>query len=210
MVGLYIMAMTAYVLSRKDFIFRNHFSFFFFFTTLFSGGMVVIYIWMIKYLGMSNKFYSLILPGIIPVMYIIIMRSFISNSIPDSLTESAKIDGAGEYYIFWKIVIPLLKPALASIGLFKALNYWNDWSTTMLYIRSEKLYSLQYLLYKMMQDLNYLQSMTGSVDSTEIMDIPSESFKLAMTVVAIGPIIFLYPFVQKYFIQGMTIGAVKG
>ncbi|MNI37976.1 L-arabinose transport system permease protein AraQ [compost metagenome] len=209
LLGLLLTAMTAYVLQRKDFMFRNAFAFYFFFTTLFSGGLVPWYIVMVKYLGLKDSILVLILPLLLNVFYIIIMRSFISATIPDAISESAKIDGAGDFRIFISIILPLTKPALATIGLFIALNYWNDWYHATLFINKENLYPLQYFLYKILNSISFSNS-SVAVQGGIVVDTPKESFKLAMTVIATGPIILLYPFVQKYFIQGITIGAVKG
>lgn len=209
LVGLFLTAMTAYVLQRKDFKYRNVFAFYFFFTTLFSGGLVPWYIMIVKYLGWKDSLLALIVPALLNVFYIIIMRSFISSTIPDAISESAKIDGAGDFRIFFSMILPLTKPALATIGLFIALNYWNDWYHATLFINKENLYPLQYFLYKILSSIAFANSSVASQGSV-VMDTPKESFKLAMTVIATGPIVLLYPFVQKYFVQGITIGSVKG
>jgi len=211
LVGLFVTAMTAYVLTRKDFEWRNKFSFYFYFTTLFTGGLVPWYILMVRYLNMKNSYLALIIPLLLSVFNILIMKSYMS-SIPDAISESAKIDGAGDFTIFIKLILPLSKPALATVGLFIALRYWNDWYNAMLFIQDDKLYSLQYFLYKIVNNIdaykNILATSGGSVSVK--MDLPSESLKMALTVIVTGPIILLYPFVQKYFVQGLTIGAVKG
>lgn len=206
--GLFMVSMTSYVLSKKEFKYRNMFAFFFYFTTLFSGGIVSSYILYSRYLLLKDSLLALIFPLILNVFYIIVMRSFIV-SIPESIAESAKVDGAGEFTIFIKLILPLLKPALASIGLFIALDYWNDWYHAMLYINNSNHYPLQYLLYKMLNTIEALKSLSAA-SGVPLPDMPQQSMKLAMTVIAVGPIIFLYPFVQKYFVQGITLGAVKG
>lgn len=208
LLGLFVSAMTAYVLQRKDFAHRNVFAFYFFFTTLFSGGLVPWYILIVKYLGLKESMLALLLPPLLNVFYIIILRSFISSTIPDAIGESAKMDGAGDFRIFLAIILPLVKPALATIGLFIALNYWNDWYHAMLFVNKEPLFPLQYFLYKILSSIAFASSSVSQ--SSVAIDTPKESFKLAMTVIATGPIVLLYPFVQKYFIQGLTIGAVKG
>lgn len=209
--GLFLCTMTAYVLYRKDFKLRNRFSFFFYFTTLFNGGLVSYYILMISYLQLRNNYLALILPGLLPVFYILVMRSFINSMIPDSMIESAKIDGSGDFNTYAKIVLPLLKPALASIGLFYLIGYWNDWSNAMLFISDTGKYPLQYLLTTILNKQNFLsQQAVSSAAVVNQVKLPSESFKLAMTVISIGPIALAYPFLQKYFVSGMTIGAVKG
>ena len=206
--GLFMCSMTAYALQRPYFKYRNAFAMYFYFTTLFNGGLVPWYILMIKYLKLKNNLLSLIIPSLLGVFYIIIMRSFMS-SVPDSLGESAKIDGAGEFKIFAQIYMPLSKPALASIGLFYALGYWNNWSNAMLFITDTDLYPLQFFLYNMLMSMQPATEMARS-SGMIITSPPAESFKLAMTIVATGPIVLLYPFAQKYFITGITIGAVKG
>lgn len=209
--GLFITAMTAYVLQRKDFEWRNKFSFFFYFTTLFSGGLVPWYILMVKYLHMKNSPLALILPLLLSVFNILVMKSYIS-SIPDALTEAAKIDGAGDFTIFIRVILPLIKPALATVGLFIALNYWNDWYNSMLFIQNEKLQSLQYFLYRIVNNIEAYKNIIAQSGgaATVKMDLPSESLKMALTVIVTGPIILVYPFVQRFFVSGITIGAVKG
>ena len=206
--ALLLISMTAYVLSRKDLKYRNSITFFFYFTTLFNGGMISTYIFLIRYLRLKNSLLALILPLLFNVFYLLIMRSFMS-SIPSSIIESAKIDGAGEVRIFVQLVLPLAKAGLATIGLFVALDYWNDWYNAMLYISKHEMYPLQYLLYSMIsaaQELSRLASQT----SIPLADLPSQSLRMAMAVIAMGPILLVYPFVQKYFVKGITIGAVKG
>lgn len=206
--GMAILTMAAYVLSRKDFKYRNGFSFFFYFTTLFNGGMISTYIFYIQYLHLKDSIWALILPGILSVFNLLIMRSFIS-SIPVSLIESAKLDGASEFTVFLKIILPLSKSGLATIGLFMALHYWNDWYNAMLYINTADKYPLQYMLYDL---LNQAQSLAriAAQSGVQVENLPTNTIKLAMAVVATGPILLLYPFVQKYFVKGITVGSVKG
>ena len=206
--GLILTTITAYVLSRKDFKYRNAFSFFFYFTTLFNGGMVCTYIFYIRYLNLKDSYWALILPGMFNVFYLLIMRTFVS-AVPHALIEAAKIDGAGEFRTFFSVVLPLLKSGMATIGLFLALGYWNDWYNAMLYINDENKYPLQYMLYSLMQKTQALASLAGKA-SIQVSDLPSNSLKLAMAVVATGPIILVYPFVQKYFVKGVAVGSVKG
>ena len=206
--GTLLITMTAYVICRKDFKYRNHFSFFFYFTTLFNGGMVSIYIFYIQYLKLKDSLWALILPGLFNVFYLLIMRSFV-NTIPPSLIEASKIDGAGEYRIFFQVVFPLLKPGLATVGLFMALGYWNDWYNAMLYINSNTKFPLQYMLYNLLQQTQALARI-ASQSGISVADLPSNSLKMAMAIVATGPILLVYPFVQKYFVKGITVGSVKG
>ena len=206
--GLLFTTMTAYVIARQDFKYRNQLSFFFYFTTLFNGGMVCTYIFYIQYLHLKDNLLALILPSMFNVFYLLIMRTFVA-AIPTALIESAKIDGAGEYKIFFRIILPLLKSGLATIGLFLALGYWNDWYNAMLYMNDEKRYPLQYMLYSLMQKTQAMAAIASQAN-IEMIDMPSNSLKLAMAVVATGPIVLVYPFVQKYFVKGVTVGSVKG
>ena len=165
---------------------------------------------MVRYLGMKNNIFALILPLLFNVFYMIIIRSFISNTIPLSITESAQIDGAGEFQIFMRLILPLSKPVLATMGLFTALNYWNDWFNAMLFIDKQDMMPLQYYLYKMLSQITMLRTLISKVPELATVNAPEESFKMAMTLVTIGPILLLYPFVQKYFVSGIMVGAVKG
>ena len=206
--SVFLNTMAGYVLQRKDFEWRNKLSFYYFFTTLFSGGLMPWYIMCVKYLHLKDSIWAMILPGIVSVWNILLVKGCMAG-IPFEMTESAKIDGAGDFTIFLKLIWPLSKPVIATIGLFTALTYWNDWYNSMLFINSDHLYSLQYQLYKLLNDakvLRQLASEAGIVVDT----VPIESMKMALTVVVTGPIVLLYPFVQRYFIKGLTLGAVKG
>jgi len=207
--GLFLTSMTAYVLARKDFKWRSHFSFFFFFTTLFSGGLVPWYLLIVNYLDLKDTLLVLILPMLMNVFYIIVMKSFMS-SIPEAIIESAKIEGAGDFQIYLQFVIPLSKPALATIGLFIALGYWNDWYNALLFISNSDLMPLQYYLYRLLGNMDGMRKAMMAAGAVVSSDIPTESLKMAMTIVATGPIMIAYPFIQRYFVQGLTIGAVKG
>ncbi len=203
----FINMMTGYVLMRKDFRWRNKFSFYFFFTTLFSGGLMPWYMVCIS-LGFKDSILALIVPSLVSVWNIILVKGFVAG-IPYEITESAKIDGAGDFCIFIRLIWPLSTPVIATIGLFTALSYWNSWYNTMLFINNSSLYSLQYLLYKLINDAQALRQIaaeSGDVINT----VPIESMKMALTVIVTGPILLLYPFVQRYFIKGLTLGAVKG
>jgi len=209
-VGVFLMSMTGYVLQRRDFKWANKISFFIFFTTLFNGGLVPWYIICYKYLHMENKISSLIIPYLFSVFFIIILKSFM-RGIPESLAESAKIDGANDFLIFIRIILPIAKPAVAAITLFTALSYWNDWFMAMIFIKDQNKWNLQYFLYTMITQQEALRNMVlagGTVNVGYI--LPTESLKMAMTVIATGPILLLYPVIQKYFIKGLTVGAVKG
>ncbi|HIV92671.1 MAG TPA: carbohydrate ABC transporter permease [Candidatus Eisenbergiella stercoravium] len=212
-VGLILQTMTAYVLSRKDFEWRNGFSFFFYFTTLFSGGLVPTYILYTQTLDLQDSYLALLLPLIFSVYNLLVMKSYIT-AIPDSLIDAAKIDGCGEVRTLFQVVLPLIKPALATVGLFIALAYWNDWYNAMLYIKSEERYPLQYFLYQQVNNIESYKKLISSnaVSSAVVssLSLPTQTLKMALTIVVTGPIILAFPIVQKYFVQGITIGAVKG
>lgn len=210
LLGLWLTSMAAYVLANRDFRYRYQVSFFFYFTSVFGGGLVPWYIFNTKYLHFHNNIIALILPILINVTYLLILKSYMMG-IPDALYESAKLDGAGDFKIYLHIALPLSKAGLATVGLFIALNYWNDWYNAMLFLDEGRrdMYPLQYFLNNILtkaQAMNAAAARSGIPAS----DVPSEPMKLAMTVVATGPIILLYPFLQKYFVKGVTIGAVKG
>lgn len=209
--SMFLCSMTGYVLSRKDFEWRNGFSFFFFFTTLFNGGLVPWYIMCIRYLGFKNNYIALVLPLLFSVWNMIISKNYM-KSIPFEITESAKADGANDFMIYIRLILPLSAPLLATIGLFTALAYWNDWFNSMLFMSKKNMQTLQYFLQEMLGDVEALKRLASLGNTTEVQyaTIPSESMKMAMTCVVIGPIIFVYPLIQKYFIKGLTIGAVKG
>lgn len=206
--GLFLTSMAGYVLSRKDFKYRNAISFFIYFTMLFSGGLIPWYILMVKYLGLKDSFLALLLPPLLSAFNVILMKNFM-KSIPDSITESAKIDGAGDFAIYWKLILPLSTPGLATIGLFLALGYWNDWFLANLYINTQDKYPLQFLLYRTLASAAVLNTSAAANLSPDFRP-PSETLKMAAAIIVTGPIVFLYPFVQRYFVKGLTLGAVKG
>ncbi len=213
LLGLALQTMTAYVLARKEFEWRNVFSFFFYFTTLFSGGLVPYYLLIRQTLHLTDSYLALLLPLLFSVYNLLIMKSYILG-IPDSLIDAAKIDGCGEFRTLVQVVLPLIKPALATVGLFIALAYWNDWYNAMLYINSEEKYPLQYFLYQQINNIESYKKLiaNGTVSSAVVssVSLPTQTLKMALTIVVTGPIVLAYPFVQKYFVQGITIGAVKG
>ncbi|MCP1308080.1 carbohydrate ABC transporter permease [Paenibacillus tyrfis] len=206
--GLFLTSMAGYVLSRKEFAYRNSVSFLIYFTTLFSGGLIPWYIVMVNVLGLKDSYLAMLLPPMLSAWNIILMKNFM-KSIPDSITESAKIDGAGDFTIYWKLILPLSTPGLATIGLFLALAYWNDWFLANIFITSEDKYPLQFLLYKILASAAVLKTSIAGNLSADFKP-PAETLKMAAAVVVTGPIVFLYPFVQRYFVKGLTIGAVKG
>ncbi|MDY2881495.1 MAG: carbohydrate ABC transporter permease [Romboutsia timonensis] len=198
----------AYAISRKGFKYRRQFTFLVFFTMLFGGGMVPSYIVMTQVLGLKNTIWALILPLAFNSFNIIVMRTFFQKSVPDSIIESARIDGASEFRIFTKIVIPLAIPGIATIALFSTLAYWNDWFNAMLYIDYQNLVPLQHMLMKIEKNMEFIRQ--NAMLSGEVMSaLPQESVRMAMVVLSTLPIACTYPFFQKYFISGLTIGGVK-
>lgn len=206
-IGLLTTSMSGYVLSRPDFKNRNKFAFFIYFTTLFSAGMIPSYLVNVNILHLNNNIWVLIFPAVMNPFNIFLFRNFV-KSIPHDLVESARIDGAGDFKIYYKVVMPLAKPAVATIGLFLALGYWNEWFRCNLYIKNTDLYTLQYFLQSMMANLSAMMSEKGLVDS--VASMPSETMKLATAIIATGPVLLFYPFVQRYFVGGLTVGGVKG
>lgn len=207
-----LMALYAYPISRGDYPYKNFFTFFLFFTMLFSGGLVSRYLVYTQVLGLRDSYIALLLPLLIIPFNVIIMRTFFQTTIHPALIESARMDGAGELRIFIRIVLPLSLPVLATMGLFSTINYWNDWFNALLFINSEHKYPLQYLMMRVLSDVQFLRSNVDlAAQNPELLrNLPNESLQMAMAVIGMGPILMVYPFFQKYFVKGLTIGAVKG
>lgn len=208
--GLLLISMTGYVLQRRDFRYRNGISFFLYFTTIFQGGLIPWYILLVNVLQVRDTYFVLIWNVLMSPFLIILMRSFIQGAIPHEMTESAKMDGAGDFTIYRKIVLPLCTPALATIGLFLALAYWNDWFQCALFIDDRNKYTLQYFLYNALNSAEFTNQMAATSALVLNEPLPGESAKLAMSLVTMGPILLAYPLVQRYFVKGITVGAVKG
>jgi putative aldouronate transport system permease protein len=202
-------AMLAYTLSRRNLAGKSAAAFFVYFTMLFSGGLVPSYILNTQYLHLDDTIWAYILPGIVSPWYVFMVRTFFQG-VPYEMSEAALVDGANEYQIFGKIYMPLSKPALATIALFTFLGKWNDWMTALLYINKESLVSLQYLLQRIMQNIALMQSLDPRADFAKTADIPAETARMAMSVIVAGPALVIFPFFQKYFVKGVTVGAVKG
>ena len=198
----------AYPLSIRTLKFKNGINFYVYFTMLFHGGLVANYLLISKYLGMKDSIWVLIIPALISPWNMFLMRNFF-KSVDESLAESAKIDGANDLYIFYKIVLPISMPALATVGLFYAMAFWNKWFEAMLYISDENKFPLQYLVMRIMNNADFANQLSAKISLPSYV-VPTLSTRLATTVVTIGPIIFLYPFLQKYFVKGLMVGAVKG
>ncbi len=209
--GMLVQSMISYTLSRNTYRFKKFLTWFIFFTMLFSGGLVPTYLLITKYLHLNNTFWVYIFPSLVSAWNIIILRTFVKG-LPDGLIEAAKIDGASEYMIFFRIILPLMVPAIASLGFMGFIAKWNDWNTTLLYIKDQDLYSLQYLLQRMIQEVEFAKKMakTTSAINFKLENYSTESVRYAMAVIAAGPTLVLFPFFQKYFSKGLTLGSVKG
>lgn len=208
-----IIALFAYPLSRPDLRYRNAFTFYIFITMLFTGGLVPWYIVCSQVLRITNSYLGLFVPYLFNAWYVIVMRTFYKTTLPDSIIESAKIDGAGEWRIFFQIVSPLSKPGYATIGLFCTLALWNDWWLPMILMTDSTYHTLQYMIYKVLTEASILRQMAtavGGVMTERVQAMPLETARFAMCIVALGPIVLAYPFFQKHFVKGLTIGAVKG
>lgn len=204
-----MVSLFAYPLSRSIFKIRNKLSMFIYFTTMFGGGLVPMYILITQYLHLDNTIWVYIIPGAFSVWSAFVMRTFFMG-IPGEIIESAYMDGASEFKILFQIVYPLSTPVLATMALGGFLGKWNDWNTSMLYIDDSKLYSLQYMLQRIIQNITLLQNNESAAQFADDMKIPAETVRMAMAVVVAGPVLFIFPFFQKYFTKGMVLGSVKG
>lgn len=210
--GLFMCSTMAYALSRPNYRLRGFFTVFIFIPMLFSGGLVASYMINSQIFRLSNTYWALILPAIASSWYIVIMRTFFQTTVPEAVVESAKIDGARQTRIFAQIVLPISLPALATIGLFFAFAFWNDWFLAKLYLDTNRkdLYPLQYLLMSIETNIDFLQTNREFITAGTETLIPSETIRMAIVMVLVVPIASTYPFFQRYFISGLTIGAVKG
>lgn len=204
-----VTALAAYALSGKKLKYRNAINFFYYFTMLFSGGLIPYYILITNYLHLKNSLLVYIIPAAFNVWNMFLLRNFF-NDIPEALVESAKLEGAGEITVAFRIVIPLSLPALATIGLFTALAFWNEWMTSMLYIDNSKYYLLQYHIVRMVNNISAASNLGQSGLAPGMVSVPANTLRLATAIVTIGPIVLLYPFLQKYFVAGLRVGGVKG
>jgi multiple sugar transport system permease protein/putative aldouronate transport system permease protein len=206
--AMLVTCMLAYPLSLKLLKYRNSINFYIYFTMLFNGGLVASYLLISKYLGMKDSIWVLIIPALLSPWNMFLMRNFFS-SIDESLSESAKIDGADDIYIFFRIILPISLPALATIGLFYSIGFWNKWFEALLYISDENKFPLQYLIQRIMSNAQFAKQLSTLINLPTF-DTPTYTTRLATTVVTIGPIILLYPFLQKYFVKGLMVGSIKG
>ncbi len=200
----------AYPMARKSFRYKNVLSFFVFFTMLFNGGIVPSYIMWSRFFHIKNTIWALIIPNyMVTAFNVILVKNFYQNNVPDALVEAAQIDGASELKTFYSIMFPLSRPVVATISLFTGLCYWNDWTNGLYYVDNEKLFSIQLLLMKIMNNIQALKANT-TLMGTGTVELPGTSVRMAMAFVGILPILIVYPFVQKYLVEGVVIGAVKG
>jgi len=206
--SLLVMAMLAYVLARRSFPWRNQAAFFLFFTMLFNGGLVPWYILITRYLQLRNSFWALVLPALVSPWYVFLLRTYLLGLAPEMI-EAAKVDGAGEWRIFFQIALPLSTPALATVGLFSMLGFWNDWWLGLLFIDNRDWAPLQLLLYRIQNNIAFLESKPLSTTGITVA-VPAMTTRMALAVLAIGPIGLAYFFVQRYLIRGITIGSIKG
>lgn len=210
--GMALTCLLAYSLSRKDFPLRKPLSFFVFFTMLFNGGLVPTYLIYTQIFHIKNTIAGLIVPGLLMNGFnIILVRTFFATSIPEAIIESARIDGLGEFGTFIQIVLPLSLPILATLSLMTGVAYWNDWYNGLIYITEPRLFSLQNLLNRILENISFLQrnSSLGAAAAKEIARIPGNTVRMAMAVIGVVPVLAIYPFFQKYFVKGITVGAVK-
>ncbi len=206
-VSLLVMSLLAYALSRREFRWRNGLAFYVFFTMLFNGGLVSSYIINTRYLHLQDTLLALILPALVSPFYVLLLRTYFA-SLPQEIIEAARIDGASEWRIFFGIVLPLSTPALATVGLFAALGYWNDYFLGLLYINDPNLVPLQLLLFKILNNLNFLATVQNAQVSGQV--VPLTTVRMAMAVLATGPITLAFLFLQRYFVRGLTLGSIKG
>lgn len=210
--SLLIICMYAYPLSRSSFRYKTQFAFLAYFTMIFGGGLVPWYIVYTTVVPIKNSIWIMIIPYLMNAWYVIIMRTFYKTTVHESIIESAKIDGAGEFRTFFVVVLPLCRAGLATIGLFCTLNYWNDWYLPLVFVNDAKLYNIQYFMYQTLQTIQFLATSSTSFSNAGLamQSLPSEGARMAIAVLSIGPIILAYPFFQRYFVKGLTVGAVKG
>ena len=210
--NLLVTSMFAYALSRTEWVLNRFFAAFILVSMLFSGGMVAHYIIKTSVYHMKNNLLILVLPGMMSAYRAMVMRTYIRSSIPNSLVEAAKMDGAGEMFLYFKVILPLMKPCLAALGFMTAVSHWNQWQTSMLYIDDPKKATLQLLLMRIEKSMEYLlNSEHLSIgEMIALKNAPTESMRMAILCVTMGPVLIAYPFFQKYFVKGITVGSVKG
>jgi putative aldouronate transport system permease protein len=211
LLAVLMVALYAYAISRDNFRFKTFFTFYAFFTMLFGGGLVSYYMVVRQILNIQNSLWALFLPSAFSPFWVIVMRTFYKANVPNEILESARMDGAGEWRTFLQIVLPLSLPGLATVALFSAIGIWNNFFNCLLLVDNAKYYSLQFTIYTTLNNIRFLLENADKLAGlVKVSDLPSQTFRMAMAVVTVGPIIFAYPFFQRYFIRGLTIGAIKG
>ena len=211
--GTLLTTLMGYVLSRPDYKLNGFLTMLVFIPMVFNGGLVSTYFIVSQFLPLKNTLWALILPLSVSSFNVVICRTFFKTTIPEELIESAKMDGATQFKIFFQIVLPISLPVIATIGLFLCFAYWNDWYQSMLYIDNQRLYSLQALLNAIMTNINMLAQNAATMGASMadmVANMPKEAARMAIVVIIVLPIACAYPFFQKYFISGLTVGAVKG
>jgi len=210
--NLTLTTMFAYPLSRRNLPHRNFWSFVVFFTMLFNGGVVSTYIMYSQYFHIRNSYWALIVPNLLmSAFYIIMMRTYFTQNIPEEVLEAARIDGSGEWHILWRLVLPMSRPIIATVTLMVGLQYWNDWVNGLYYLTKDKYFTIQVVLNKMLQDMQFLKSNSMAASTNvDTSAMPTLSVKMAIAFIGVLPMLCIYPFFQKYFVKGITIGAVKG
>lgn len=209
--SLLVTSLLAYPLSRRDLPGSQTLAFIVFFTLLFNGGLVPTYMVYTQVFHLKNTLFALLIPWLLMNGFnVLLMRTFFSTTIPSAVLESASIDGAGEFRTYWRIVLPLSLPILVTIGMFQGLGYWNDWNNGLVFVTNPDLYSLQNVLNRIMSDIQFLTANNRMGTGQALAQLPGETFRMAIAVIGVVPILVAYPFFQKYFVKGMTIGAVKG
>lgn len=206
--AMLITSMMSFALSINSLKYRNVIAFVCDFTIIFYAGLIPWYVACTKYYGLGNNIWSLMIPSVFSVWNMFLLRTYF-KSVPISLYEAARIDGAGWFAIFWKITLPLSKTALLTVGLMYALQFWNDWWNALMFVREKDLWPLQYYLYNILSNVNAISSGRIPAGAAANIKLPSETVKMAVTIITIGPILFAYPFIQKYFVDGIMTGAVK-
>lgn len=204
--SLFLMSLLAYTLAQPDYKLRRPLSFYVLFTMLFNGGLVPSYILITRYLHLQDTIFALILPYLVTPFYVLLLRTYFSQ-LPRDYTDAARVDGAGEWRIFWNVVMPIARPALATVGLFVLLGYWNDWWLGLLYIQSDNLVPVQLYLYRILTNIDFLASNQSSI--SQLKDVPIQTVKMAAAVLAIGPIVVAFFAVQRFLVRGITVGGIK-
>jgi len=212
LMSMLITLLYSYGLYRKDYPLRKFFAIFIFFTMIFGGGLVPTVMVIRNLLGIGDTIWAMIIPSLMVPFHVIIMRTFFTTSVPDTLIECASLDGSSEFRTLFSIVVPVAKPGIATVALLTAIGYWNDWWLAMLFIRDRSLFPLQYLLMEFQQNVDFVRRNLQMIGDANIdfASLPSEGLRMALAVMIVLPIAFAYPFFQRYIVAGLTVGSIKG